>query len=73
MSSLEIGSFFSQKYSKRVHRTPQKFLFSIFINKKVGKIVIMNHFEWLSFYVIYLKISEKSCCKQSKVCYDRDG
>ncbi len=41
------------------------------INKKVGKILIMNDLKWsmLSYYVIYLKISEKSCNKQRRKLY----
>ncbi len=57
MSCLESGGVFLMKVLQKGAQGPTKVHF-LQINKKVGKIVIMNDLEWsmLSYYVIYLKI-----------------
>ncbi len=49
----------SEKYSRRLHRDIQKFMFPY--KKYVGEMVIMNDLEWpmLSYYVIYYETFRK--------------
>ncbi len=52
--------FFLPKFSRRLHRDLQKFIF-FHINKNVQEIVIMNDLEWqmLSYYVFYYEKFKK--------------
>ncbi len=65
MSSLETEVVFRTKILQKDAQGPTKVHF-LHINMKVRKMVIMNDLKssMLSYYVIYVKISEKSCSKQ---------